>query len=173
MAIHFEPILRSHGWIYLAPLDRTDRGFNYPFLLKCRIPVTLQISASSKGIAIKTDRRMGNRQMEVIRHVADHMLSLDFPLDDFQALCRQKKAMTLLRLVKKGWGRMLRSPTFWEDAVKTLCTTNASWGYTVKMCKNLCDKLGEVTPSGLKTFPLPESILKVDQRFLKEKIGMG
>ena len=68
---------------------------------------------------------------------------------------------------------MLRSPTFWEDAVKTLCTTNASWGYTVKMCKNLCDKLGEVTPSGLKTFPLPESILKVDQRFLKEKIGMG
>ena len=68
---------------------------------------------------------------------------------------------------------MFRSPTYWEDAVKTLCTTNASWGYTQKMCQNLCLQLGETTPSGMKTFPLPERVLKAGERFLKEKIGMG
>ena len=38
---------------------------------------------------------------------------------------------------------MLRSPTVWEDVVKTLCTTNCSWGLTITMVNALVHELGE------------------------------
>jgi len=159
------PILQSHGWAYLAPLEQTENGFTYPLVLRSGKPVTLQITTAKGRIVWPHGKEL--------KAIAEHILSLDFPLHDFQALCKQKKATRLLRLAKQGWGRMLRSPTVWEDAVKTLCTTNASWGYTEKMCLNLCQQLGETTSSGLKTFPRPERVLKAGERFLKEKVGMG
>lgn len=167
------PIVRSHGWVYLAPVDPSDGGFTYPLVLSSGARVVLQVAASKAGIAISTDRRMAGRQKRELRAVAEHMLSLDFPLHEFEVMCRAKKATTLLRLANKGWGRMLRSPTFWEDAVKTLCTTNASWGYTEKMCRNLCAQLGEAAPSDMRTFPTPDKILKAGEQCMKEKIGMG
>lgn len=162
------PILRSHGWVYLAPLEKTEDGFTYPLVLKSEKPASLQI-ATAKGHVVLH----GGKHSRELKAIAGHMLSLDFPLEEFQALCKQKKATALLRLAKQGWGRMLRSPAFWEDAVKTLCTTNASWGYTEKMCRNLCEQLGETTPSGMKTLPTPGRVLKAGERFLKEKVGMG
>ena len=136
--VTLEPIMRSHGWAYLAPLERTEDGFRCPLVLGSGFAVTLQLAASRTGIAIHADHRVTLKQKQELRTVAEHMLSLDFPLHEFQAMRREKTATTLLGLGKKGWGHMLRSPTFWEDAVKTLCTTNASWGYTQKMCRNPC-----------------------------------
>jgi hypothetical protein len=39
-------------------------------------------------------------------------------------------------------GRLLVSPTVWEDLAKTLLTTNTTWGATVQMCRRLLT-LGE------------------------------
>ena len=167
------PILRSHGWAYLAPFEITDDGFLYPTMLGSRTAVTIDVEGLKASLRIEADRAVSPAQQHRIRIMVEHMLSLDFPLHEFQAMCRKTKARSLLRLANKGWGRMLRSPTFWEDAVKTLCTTNASWGYTEQMCQNLCLQLGATTPSGLKTFPLPEKVLKAGERYLKDKVGMG
>jgi len=68
---------------------------------------------------------------------------------------------------------MFRSPTFWEDAVKTLCTTNAAWPYTQKMCDGLCAVLGRRTRSGPKTMPGPKDILAAGETVLVEDVGMG
>ena len=38
-----------------------------------------------------------------------------------------------LAWVTRGAGRMLRSPTVFEDVVKTICTTNCAWSATVRM----------------------------------------
>ena len=167
------PIMRSHGWVYLAPLEQTEDGFRYPLVLRSGPAVTLCLAVSGTGAVIDADRRVPSKQKQELRTVAEHMLSLDFPLHEFRAVCRKRKATALFRLAGKGWGRMLRSPTIWEDAVKTLCTTNASWGYTERMCRNLCLQLGEMTPAGMKTFPLPGKVLKAGQRFLEEKVGVG
>lgn len=171
--VELEPILLSHGWVYLPPLDKTEGGFAYPLVLRSGAPINVRIAVSYNGFVVHAAPLLSSIERRELRAVAEHMLSLDFPLDEFICMCKTKKATALLRLAKKGWGRMLRSPTFWEDAVKTLCTTNASWEYTQKMCKNLCLELGETTPSGMRTFPLPEEVLKAGQRFLKERVGMG
>ena len=162
------PILQSHGWAYLAPLELTEDGFRYPLVLKSGAVATLEVMTAPGCIVVR-----GQKHCKELAAIAEHMLSLDFPLHEFEAMCKQKKATRLLRLAKQGWGRMLRSPTLWEDAVKTLCTTNASWGYTGKMCRNLCEQLGETAPSGMKTFPRPERVIKAGEQFLKEQVGMG
>lgn len=135
--------------------------------------VTVSMESRGKTHVVETDRQLPPRQQDELHKILHHMLSLDFPLNEFQAMCKQKKATTLLRLAKQGWGRMFRSPTYREDAVKTLCTTNASWGYTEKMCRNLCDQLGAPAPSGLRTFPAPEKVIQCGEGRLKEKVGMG
>jgi hypothetical protein len=128
-AIPLDPIMHSHGWAYLAPLEQTQDGFRYPVVFGVGGTATLQVAASKTGVVVRTERHLSTEQKRRLLATAKHMLSADFPLAEFQDVCRRKKAKTLLRLAKRGWGRMLRSPSFWEDAVKTLCTTNASWGY--------------------------------------------
>jgi 3-methyladenine DNA glycosylase/8-oxoguanine DNA glycosylase len=180
--IDLSPILWSHGWIYLAPVENVenaednDTNIRFPLILQAGTIVTIvtvSIKPRGKGHIVEIDRRLSLRQQDNLHKILHHMLSLDFPLHEFQAICKLKKATTLLRLAKQGWGRMFRSPTLWEDAVKTLCTTNASWGYTQKMCRNLCDQLGATASSGLKTFPTPEKVIRYGERRLKEKVGMG
>ena len=43
---------------------------------------------------------------------------------------------------------MLRSPTVFEDVVKTICTTNCAWSGTVRMVTALVDNLGVAAPAG-------------------------
>jgi len=101
------------------------------------------------------------------------MLSVDFPIFKFRELCRKKKAHKILKLANDGWGRLLRSPTAWEDAIKTLCTTNASWSQTQTLCSRLCDKMGNKTACGSSTFPLPSAILRFGEKVLRDEIKMG
>ena len=167
------PILRSHGWAYLAPCEVTDAGFRYPILLGPRTAITVEVAGLHASIRVRADRNLSPRQKDQMKRAVRHMLSIDFPLQEFTAMCRTKKAGPLLRLASQGWGRMFKSPTLWEDAVKTLCTTNASWGYTQKMCANLCTALGRSTRTGLKAMPVPQDILAAGERVLVQDVGMG
>ena len=168
-----QPILRSHGWPYLAPCEVTDGGFSYPMRLGARSSVTVKVSGLPCSLRMEPDRTLSPQQTDRVKRAIQHMLSLDFPLDAFIADCRTRKARPLLRLARQGWGRMFRSPTLWEDAVKTLCTTNAAWPYTQKMCANLCSVLGRSTQSGMKTMPLPQDILTAGKRVLVTDVGIG
>lgn len=48
-----------------------------------------------------------------------------------------------LAWVVRGAGRMIRSPTVFEDVVKTICTTNCAWSATIRMVSALVEHLGE------------------------------
>ncbi len=100
------------------------------------------------------------------------MLSVDFPLDDFIEHCTERGEKSLAALAEQGWGRLLRAPTAWEDAVKTLCTTNASWGHTRKMCDGLCEGLGSRARNGAAAFPTPAQVLQAGEKELKA-CGLG
>jgi 3-methyladenine DNA glycosylase/8-oxoguanine DNA glycosylase len=171
--VSLEPVLHSHGWINLAPAELVDRGFRYSLEVVGGCSATVTVIQKDKVFQVQSDRTLSPRRNHSLTLILNHMLSLDFPLDEFVCLCRARNERVLLKLAKCGWGRMFRSPTYWEDAVKTLCTTNASWGYTQQMCQRLCNELGVPTPSGLKTFPSPSSVLDAGEAFLKGKVGIG
>jgi N-glycosylase/DNA lyase len=72
---------------------------------------------------------------------------------------------------------MLRSPTVWEDVVKTFCTTNCSWGLTVTMVNALVSNLGDA-PAGdgdplIRAFPTAEVMAGQKERFYREVVRSG
>src|SRR4029077_17517920 len=72
-----------------------------------------------------------------------------------------------------GAGRMLRTPTVFEAAVKTICTTNVAWSATVRMVNALVDNLGKPAATGARTFPTAEAMASVPESFYRETVRTG
>jgi N-glycosylase/DNA lyase len=68
---------------------------------------------------------------------------------------------------------MLRSPTVFEDVVKTICTTNCAWGGTVRMVTALVDELGTAAPGGKRTFPTPAAMATAPESFYRDVARAG
>src|SRR5260370_15026487 len=90
--------------------------------------------------------QVGAAVMAQVRHV----LSLDLDLTPFYAVAAEDPD---LAWVLTGAGRMVRSPTVFEDVVKTICTTNTSWGRTTRMVNALVQHLAETAPAAHPAAP--------------------
>src|SRR5919198_596737 len=72
-----------------------------------------------------------------------------------------------------------RSPTVFEDVVKTICTTNCAWSATERMVGALVEHLGEPAPGAPPTgpygraFPTPEAMADADEAFYREVVRAG
>src|SRR5262249_31408845 len=99
-----------------------------------------------------------------------HMLRLDEDLSPFYAVARDDPDLVWAAV---GAGRMLRSPTVFEDVGKTICTTNTSWGGTVRMVTGLADPLGVPARSGKRTFPTPAAMAEAGEEFYREIARAG
>ena len=70
-------------------------------------------------------------------------------------------------LIERGGGRFLRSSTFYEDFIKTICTINTNWGSTIRMASLLVNNLGE------GTFPSPATIASSKENILRDQCKLG
>jgi N-glycosylase/DNA lyase len=173
-------VFLSHGIAELPPmrLDQKAWTFEITVPLTGLTARTLIISQARPGhgmIAV-TGRpptpRVGAAIMAQVRHV----LSLDLDLSPFYAVAAEDPD---LHWVLSGAGRMVRSPTVFEDVVKTICTTNTSWGGTTRMVNALVEHLGEKAPGAPPTgpygraFPTPEAMAAAPDHFYKKVAGAG
>jgi N-glycosylase/DNA lyase len=101
-----------------------------------------------------------------------HMLALDEDLSGFYVLAGADPA---LAWVVGGSGRMMRSPTVFEDLVKTICTTNCAWSGTVRMVSALVGELG--TPAAgageRRAFPAPATVAQAGDAFFRDVARAG
>lgn len=101
-----------------------------------------------------------------------HMLRLDEDLSAFYAVAA---ADPKLAWVTTGAGRMLRSPTVFEDVVKTICTTNCTWSATERMVGAIVSELG--TPANgapeRRSFPGPDALAAADDGFYRDIARAG
>ena len=99
-----------------------------------------------------------------------HMLRLD---EDLSAFYLAAAAEPTLAWVTAGAGRMLRSPTVFEDLVKTICTTNCTWSATVRMVSALVRELGRPAQGAPErhAFPLPEAVAEAGDEFFAMWLG--
>ncbi|HUE82946.1 MAG TPA: hypothetical protein VMM84_12605 [Pyrinomonadaceae bacterium] len=100
-----------------------------------------------------------------------HMMRLDDELGPFYKVVKADPGFSWI--ARQGAGRLLRSPTVFEDLVKMICTTNCSWSLTKKMVSGLVQNLGRESKDGHRTFPSPESMALMPLRFYVNEVRAG
>jgi len=109
---------------------------------------------------------------EALAGAVRRMLRLD---EDLSAFYLAAGADPALAWVTAGAGRMLRSPTVFEDLVKTICTTNCAWSATVRMVGALVGELG-VAAEGVperRAFPTPIALAQAPETVYRDVARAG
>ena len=166
----FRHTVYSHGWSDLLPfrLDENSWRLTYVFQTSSK-PVAATISAVDGQLRVDV---AGSRFDEAkLASDVRHILRLDEPLEEFYKLTDQDERLSWI--ANANAGRLIRSPTVFEDLVKTLCTTNCSWSLTKSMVTKLVEKLGEPATGGGRAFPTPEALASKSEKFYREQIKAG
>jgi 3-methyladenine DNA glycosylase/8-oxoguanine DNA glycosylase len=178
----FESTARSHGWVALRPFE-----WYGPTATLARIQrlesgkvVRLQMQPGREDgqkpvvqIGVETAGSLTPGEETEIRRAVRRMLRLDEDLAEFYQLYGQMNGWSLR--LPPGGGRLLRCPTFFEDIIYTLCTTNITWSGTKRLVERLTSMLGEAFPGQeeWRAFPTPAAIAASGSYFLKEEIRLG
>jgi 3-methyladenine DNA glycosylase/8-oxoguanine DNA glycosylase len=164
--------LASHGVADLPPnvIDEEARTLETTLALPRNRARTIRVRAGRPGFALVEGAGIGPRDAPVLAEQARHMLRLDADLSGFYAIAREDAALSW---VTTGAGRMLRSPTVFEDVVKTICTTNCAWGATVRMTTALVEHLGIEAPDGRRTFPAAAAMADAGEEFFRDVVRAG
>src|SRR4030095_1405549 len=130
---NFKRTVISHGWCELLPfqIDREKWVLSRTLDLREGNPVTFTITAARRALLINTSRRLSQASARQVVTAVRHMLRLDDDIREFYRLLADDNDFNWIPT--QGAGRLLRSPTVFEDLVKMICTTNCSWALTDKM----------------------------------------
>lgn len=167
---NFASCLRSHGWVDLAPFGVTQDKLTGVLALDGSV-ARFDVSQGPEGNKLKARARKKTADNRCLKDAMIRIFRLDENLSGFYSKTQNDAELEWVGRV--GAGRLVRSPTVWEDLVKTLCTTNCSWGLTLKMVSNLVEKLGESNGNGDRAFPTPDAMAAVDEDFYRNEIRAG
>ena len=168
-------VLSSHGWVQLAPFtsEAPYQAFSYAGHLSDGSVFSWHVQPSDEGVLVTVDRELNEAQRaEVIRQLG-WMLDLERDLTHFYAIARQEPK--LAHVEAQANGRILRSPTLFEDTVKTILTTNTAWSGTKRMAQALVDLYGQPVSGdiALRAFPTPETLATADVEALRREAKLG
>jgi 3-methyladenine DNA glycosylase/8-oxoguanine DNA glycosylase len=168
--------IASHGVADLPPnrIDEEAKTLEVTLRLGGAGATTIRISAGRKGHA-KVDVVAGRATAAELRDAAAHVLRLDEDLSPFYAAAASDPDLSWAAV---GAGRMIRSPTVFEEVVKTICTTNCTWSATIRMVSGLVEHLGEAAPGATNgplghAFPTPEAMARQNDAFYTETVRAG
>lgn len=170
---NFKRTVISHGWCELLPFacDRERWILSRTLDLPEAEPVTVSISGTKRAIQVNTSRRLSKAAAEQVTRDVRHMMRLD---DDMRSFYLSMNSVPDFEwIASSGAGRMLRSPTVFEDLVKMICTTNCSWALTQKMVTGLVQNLGREANDGRRTFPTPEAMALMPLKFYVNEVRAG
>ena len=167
--------LVSHGVASLPPslLDEDARTLTVTVPLAGTKPRTIVIREGRRGAArIEIlGPAPGQRTKEGVGDVVARMLNLG---ENLAPLYAAAEADADLSWITTGAGRMFRSPTVFEDVVKTICTTNCTWSATVRMVGALVDHLGQESSGAQgRAFPSPAAMASAPETFYRDVVRAG
>jgi 3-methyladenine DNA glycosylase/8-oxoguanine DNA glycosylase len=164
--------LTSHGVAALPPqvIDEEARTLETTLPLPRNRARTIRIGTGRPGFARVQGEGIGAADGRALAETVRHMLRLDADLSGFYEAAHDDSD---LGWVRAGAGRMLRSPTVFEDVVKTICTTNCTWSATVRMTTALVANLGVEAPDGRRAFPSPAAMAEANEAFYRDVARAG
>jgi N-glycosylase/DNA lyase len=170
---NYKRTLYSHGWYSLAPfaIDESKHELARVLDIGSAQPITVSIAGTKRALVVTFQKNPGKRAVERITRDVRHIFRLDDDMSEFY--CEVASDPDFAWLKKQGAGRMLRSPTVWEDLVKSLATTNCSWSLTEAMVNGLVNKLGRESSDGRRQFPTAEAMASMSEKFYRDEIRAG
>ena len=168
----FKRTLISHGWCDLRPFELVDNATLVRVLdAGGAAPVTVTITGDGRALRVSTPRRLGRRALARVERDVRHIFRLDERLTEFYEAVAGDPDFSWI--ASDGAGRLLRSPTVFEDLVKSVMTTNCSWSLTRKMVTELVRSLGREGTDGRRAFPTPEAMAARPVEFYREVVRAG
>jgi 3-methyladenine DNA glycosylase/8-oxoguanine DNA glycosylase len=172
--------IASHGVAHLPPMlvDGRYESLEATVPLDGVRPRTVVVGGGKAGhgeVEVR-GRSPGTKGTKAIAGAVRHLLALDLDLSPFYELAAEDPELSW---VVSGAGRMIRSPTVFEDVVKTVCTTNCSWALTTRMVTALVEHLGEPAAGAPaegwrgRAFPTPEAMAAATDRFYRDVARAG
>ena len=170
----FLSVIHSHGWVQMAPFafDEETSVLTYTDRLSNGRMLNYQVSETDGGISIQTGALNRTKQAEVSEHIT-WMFGLDMDFSAFYAASKHEPK--LQQAEKMARGRVLRSPTIFEDVVKTILTTNTLWTATKRMNLNLIREYSPTSNGDAENrpFPSPAEIAASSPEVLREAVRVG
>ncbi len=160
--------LTSHGVASLAPQRVDEERWILETAIEGEREVhAVSVAAGRPGALIVRVDELASSSSErgALLGTVRRVLALDEDLSHFYELARDDPA---LAWVTTGAGRMLRSPTVFEDVVKTICTTNCAWSATVRMCDAIVNTLGRPAADGRRAFPSAQAMAEAGADFYRD-----
>ena len=173
-AFNLPAVVRSHGWIQMEPFAETpDHGLAYVLRLSSGKVLRFDVHATHSGLRLSSTELLSEAEQAELGQTVTWMLDLEQDLTEFYSLARQEPK--LVKMVERQAGRVLRSPTLFEDVLRTLLTTNTLWKHTLRMCRELTTRYGEPLPCDpdQHAFPTPQRLAQVDEPTLRQQCRMG
>jgi 3-methyladenine DNA glycosylase/8-oxoguanine DNA glycosylase len=135
--------------------------------------VELRIEGAIDGVAVESDTVLDEGERREVKAKVAWMLGLDQDLSAFYALAREEPK--LAHVEGQAQGRLLRSPTLFEDVIKTILTTNTTWSGTIRMAEALVSRFGAPLPEdpAHHAFPTPEQLAAADEGMLRSEARLG
>ena len=165
----------AHGWAALPPFTWDDA--TQKLVRAERLPDGTHVVLHMRGIphgvhvTVESAGPLTPSQRAACERVVRTCLRLDEDLRPFYARIAEHPEW---RAFPQGGGRLLRSPTLFEDIVKTICTTNTRWAQTKRMVQRLVEAFGErpTFAPHTPTFPTAQALAHASDEALKA-CGLG
>jgi 3-methyladenine DNA glycosylase/8-oxoguanine DNA glycosylase len=153
----------SYGYFLLAPnrWEPRARALHRPLRGEGDRLIGVVVDQPGGGgeLRVRCEVRVGRAEAEALRRQVRRMLRLG---EDFSAWRRLHPQAR-----RAGFDRLFRSPTLFEDIVKTITGCNVSWPNTMRMNALLCERVG----SG--GFPTPGQLASVRPDALQRRCKVG
>ncbi len=172
--------LNSHGFVDLPPMRPASDYRSVELTLRTRRgrPRTVRLEEGRRGYARLTvlGPAVSSAVARDLEGTVRHVLRLDADLSGFYETA---SADPELAWATTGAGRMVQSPTVFEDVVKTICTTNCAWSATIRMVHAIVEHLGEpalgARPDGPwgRAFPTPDAMATAGEAFYRDVARAG
>lgn len=162
----------SYGYFLLAPnrWNVQEQSLSRALTLDKHIVGVVITQPKGKGtpLRIGTDRALSKQHKALAAEQIRRMLRLDEDESHVRAFHKVDP-----RWKRTGRARLFRSPTLFEDVLKTVTSCNVTWPGTVQMNRRLCEVVGRASPSGLLTFPTAAQLARTRPETLRSRCRVG
>jgi N-glycosylase/DNA lyase len=162
--ISFARTVHSHGCARLPPatVEESPLVYRRSFRVADRI-VDVAMREEAGKLVARSGVRLSSRNAAAVSALIARMFRFDEDLSPFYL---RIAGDARLAWAAAGAGRILASPTVFEDVVKTICTTNCAWSATVRMTQALTDL-------GQGAFPQPALLAATPAGWYRDVARMG